>query len=144
MRKILSVMLLAAVVIFSTHSQAATEFTIDYGKSKIFSKADMDYAIGIIRYELGRSGCTLLRVRYAGDNYYSHENRKYLNSLAESRGFDKKFTKCMVFFSDYMSPPDPHDGKPTAWNYDSEYKDWTWYFGFYKEDGEWKLLSDGY
>ncbi len=118
------------------------EVKIDYGNSKIFSRAEMDFCIDIIKYELKRSGCTLHSVRYAGDKFDSHKNRTYLNSLAKSRGFKKKFRKCMVFYSDYRSPPD--DGKISAWNYDSEYTDWQWWFGFYKEDGEWKLLTSGY
>ena len=132
-----------AFLIFSAKVQAADfDFEIDYGKSKIFSQAEMDFCIEIIKSKLEPSGCTIRKVRYAGDNFNSHKNRKYLNSLAEGRGLQKKFVRCMVFYSDFKSPPD--DGKISAWNYDSEYKDWQWWFGLYKVDGEWKLLTEGY
>ena len=139
-------MLSAALLVLIFSSQANAEnFKIDYGESKIFSKADMDFCIEIINEQLKRSGCTLHVVRYVGDKKSnSRENIKYLNSLAESRNFKKKFSKCLLFETEYLSPPDPHDGKPTAWNYDTEYKNYMWYFGFYKIDGEWKLLTSGY
>ena len=140
-KKFLAVIFGFLILIF-TESANAENFSVDYGESKIFSQADMDFCIEIIKSKLESSGCTIRNVRYAGDNFNSHKNRKYLNSLAESRGFQKKFVKCMVFYSDFKSPPD--DGKISAWNYDSEYKDWNWYFGFYKVDGEWKLLTEGY
>ena len=74
-------------------------------------------------------------------NQKLREWNKYMNELAEGHGFEKKFTACMVFYTDFISPPD--DGKISAWNYDSEYKNYSWYFGLY-EDGTWKLLTWGY
>ena len=142
MKKNFLAVIFGFLILFFTESANAENFSVDYGESKIFSQADMDFCIEIIKSKLESSGCTIRNVRYAGDNFNSHKNRKYLNSLAESRGFQKKFVKCMVFYSDFKSPPD--DGKISAWNYDSEYKDWNWYFGFYKVDGEWKLLTEGY
>lgn len=132
------------ILIISPQVKAA-DVVIDYGNSKIFTQADMDFCIEIIKEQLKRSNCTLHNVRYVGDEKSnSRENIKYLNELAESRNYKKKFTKCLLFMTDYQSPPDPHDEIPTAWNYDSEYTDYSWYFGFYKVDGEWKLLSSGY
>ena len=143
MKKIFLTICLTVILIFSAKVQAADfNFEIDYGQSKIFSQAEMDFCIEIIRSKLEPSGCKIRNVRYAGDEFNSHKNRKYLNSLAEGHGLKKKFTKCMLFYSDFKSPPD--DGKISAWNYDSEYKDWQWWFGFYKIDGEWKLLTEGH
>ena len=142
MKKIFLLSFAFAILIFSAKVQAADfNFEIDYGKSKIFSQAEMDFCIEIIRNKLESGGCTIRKVRYAGDKFNSHANRKYLNSLAEGQGLKKKFAKCMVFYSDFKSPPD--DGKISAWNYDSEYQ-WQWWFGLYKIDGEWKLLTSGY
>lgn len=141
MKKIFLFGFALVIFIFSAKVQAA-DFKIDYGTSKIFSQAEMDFCIEIIKNNLESSGCTIRNIRYAGDNFNSHENITYLNDLAKGHGFTKNFIKCMVFYSDYKSPPD--DGKISAWNYDSEYKDWQWWFGFYEVDGEWKLLTSGY
>ena len=144
MKKIFAMMLALVILIFSSQVQAA-DVSIDYGKSKIFTRRDMNYCIYVIQKNLNEWGCTLKSVRYVGDEISNSEkNIKYLNELAESRKFKKKFSKCLVFETDFISPPDPHDGKITAWNYDSEYTNYTWYFGFYKVDGKWKLLTSGY
>ena len=143
MKKIFMTAIIFCLMIFSSQVQAEeSEIKIDYGNSKNFSREDMDFCIEVIKHELKRSGCTLHTVRYMGDKFNSHENRKYLNSLAPSRNFKKKFTKCMVFETDYRSPPD--DGKISAWNYDTEYTNYQWWFGFYKPDKDWKLLTSGY
>ena len=144
MKKVCAMMLAFLILIFSAQVQAA-DVKVDYGNSKIFTKRDMNYCIYVIQKNLNDWGCTLLNVRYVGDEFSnSTENIKYMNELAESHKFTKKFTKCMVFKTDFISPPDPHDGKITSWNYDTKYSDYEWYFGFYKVDGKWKLMSMGY
>lgn len=132
------------VLIFSSQVEAA-DVKIDYGNSKVFSKADMDFCIEVIKKQLEENGCTLHSVTYVGDEKSnSKENIKYMNSLAEGNNFKKKFSKCLFLKTDFLSPKDPKDGKVTAWRYDTEYKDYDWYFGFYEVDGEWKLLTFGY
>lgn len=144
MKNFFAVTLAFAILIFSSQVQAAV-VTIDYGDSKTFTKREINSCITTIQEELERWNCTLLRVRYVGDEISnSKENISYLNELAESRNFKPEFCACLVFQTDFMSPPDPHDGKITAWDYDTEYKDFTWYFGFYQPTGEWKLLTSGY
>ena len=144
MKKFCAIITVFAIFIFSNSVNAA-DVSIDYGNSKIFGKRDMNYCIYVIQKNLNEWGCTLKNVRYVGDKISnSDENIKYVNDLAQSHKFAKKFTKCLVFETDFISPPDPHDGKITAWNYDSEYKNYVWYFGFYEVDGKWKLLSMGY
>ena len=105
------------------------------------SREDSTFAFKTILQELYDWKCTPLKIWYGGDELNNAENINYLNELAESRGFEKKFTACMVFYSDFHSPPD--DGKISAWNYDSDYTNYSWYFGLYK-DGKWKLLTSGY
>lgn len=106
------------------------------------SSADAVFAFRTITQKLHEMNCTPLNIRYSGIALDDAGNVSYMNRLADGYGFDKNFTACMVFYSDFHSPPDPHDGKPTAWNYDSDYKDYTWYFGLYK--GEWILMTWGY
>ena len=144
MKKFCAMMLAFAILIFSSQVKAA-DVSVDYGNSKIFTWRDMNYCIYVIQKNLTKWGCTLKNVRYIGDEISnSEENIKYLNELAESHKFSKRFTKCLVFETDFISPHDPHDGTITAWNYDSEYNNYVWYFGFYEVDGKWKLLSNGY
>ncbi len=99
------------------------------------------FAVETINQKLREWKCTPLRIQYGGDELNNAENIAYMNDLAEGHGFDKKFTACMVFFTDFRSPKD--DGTLSAWNYDTDYKNYSWYFGLY-EDGEWKLLTWGY
>lgn len=106
------------------------------------SSADATFAVETINQRLKEWNCTPLKIWFSEIPLDDPENVAYMNKLADSRGFDKNFTACMVFYSDFRSPPDPHDGKITAWNYDSDYKDYTWYFGLY--NGEWILMSNGY
>lgn len=102
---------------------------------------DSTFAVDTINQKLREWKCTPLRIQYGGDELNNAENIKYMNDLAEGNGFEKKFSACMVFYTDFHSPPD--DGKISAWNYDSDYKNYSWYFGLYS-DGEWKLLTWGY
>ena len=102
---------------------------------------DSTFAIETINQTLCEWKCTPLKIQYGGDELNSAKNIAYMNELAEGKGFEKKFSACMVFYTDFISPPD--DGKISAWNYDSEYKNYSWYFGLY-EDGTWKLLTWGY
>lgn len=105
------------------------------------SYEDSTFAIDTINQKLRDWKCTPLRIQYAGDEYNNVENIKYMNDLAEGQGFEKKFTACMVFYTDFHSPTD--DGQLSAWEYDTDYKNWSWYFGRY-DDGSWKLLTWGY
>ena len=101
------------------------------------------FAFQTITKTLHEWNCTPIKIWYSGIDLDDADNIAYMNQLADSRGFDHGFVACMVFYSDFISPPDPHDGKPTAWNYDSEYKNYSWYFGLH-EDGNWYLMSNGY
>ena len=106
------------------------------------SSADATCAVETINQRLREWNCTPLKIWNSGIALDDAENVAYMNQLADSRGFDKNFTACMIFYTDFKSPPDPHDGKVTAWNYDSVYKNYSWYFGLY--DGKWILMTNGY
>ena len=104
---------------------------------------DATFAFNAITQKLTWWKCTPLKIWYSGIALDDADNVAYMNELATAHGFHKKFSACMVFYSDFRSPTDPHDGKATAWNYDADYKNYSWYFGLY-DDGEWKLLTFGY
>ena len=111
-------------------------------QARELSSADATFAVETINQRLKEWNCTPLKIWFSGKALDDAENVAYMNKLADGYGFDKNFTACMVFYSDFRSPSDPHDGKITAWNYDSVYKDYTWYFGLY--NGEWILMTNGY
>ena len=106
------------------------------------SYEDSTFAVETINQKLREWKCTPLKIWYAGDELNNAENIAYMNDLAEGHGFERKFIACMVFYSDFHSPSD--DGEISAWNYDTDYKNWSWYFGLYEPDGTWKLLTCGY
>ena len=133
MKKLFATILIVAVMLTCAQVNAAKKLTA----------ADADFAFTTITQKLRWWNCTPLNIRWSGIDLEKAENVKYMNDLAQGHGLYKKFTACMVFYSDFISPPDPHDGKVTAWNYDKEYKNYSWYFGLY-DDGEWKLLTFGY
>lgn len=130
MKKFFATMMAVAILMFAAQAEA-------------ISREDSTFAFQTVTQKLNWWKCTPLKIWYGGDELNNAENVAYMNELAESRGCHKKFTACMVFYSDFIAPPDPHDGKISAWRYDSEYKNWSWYFGLY-EDGEWKLLTWGF
>ena len=110
-------------------------------QAEAISCADATFAFETINQRLREWNCTPLKIWYAGDDSNSAENIAYMNELAQGKGFTKKFSACMVFYSDFHSPPD--DGKISAWKPDSDYKNWSWYFGR-DEDGNWHLMTWGY
>ena len=109
--------------------------------AEAISPDDSAFAFETITRKLHEWNCTPLKIWYGGDELNNAKNIAYINELAQGRGLAPKFTACMVFYSDFRSPPD--DGKISAWNYDTEYKNYSWYFGLC-EDGTWKLMTNGY
>lgn len=129
MKKFLAAIVCGVVLMFSQVEAAE------------ISREDSCFAFETITKTLCEWKCTPLKIWYGGDELNSAENVAYMNELAESRGFEPKFSACMVFYSDFRSPPD--DGTISAWNYDSKYENYSWYFGLYS-DGTWKLMTSGY
>ena len=114
----------------------ASEASVDYGTSALYTKEDMDSAITLIKNEFSVwEGCELHSITYAGDDSNSAENIKWMNEL----GKDKKYTQCIEFKSNFHSPVEGGG----AWEADQEYKDWQWWLA--REDGGgWELLTWGY
>lgn len=137
MKKFLSVV---ALVILLTSCASAAKFEISYGASEIYSKADMDAAIKLIKKRFGKwKGCELHNIRYAGDACNSAENLKWLNEIAPGQGYAPNFTQCIEFFSDFYVSEKTN----TVFNPDSEYKDYQWWFARTK-GGDWRLVTSGY
>ena len=115
---------------------AEADVTIDYGKSTLYTREDMDKAIALIRAEFDTwEGCELHAVRYASDECATEENLVWMNDLKPGAGY----TQCIEFLSDFHSPKEGGG----AWNADSEYTNWQWWLAR-TEGGAWELLTWGY
>lgn len=113
------------------------EVTIDYGKSDIYTKSDMDAAIERIENAFSAwEGCELHSIRYTSDECNSEENIAWMNDLG---GENAELTQCITFVSDFHSPKT----NAGAWNPDEEYTNWQWWLAR-TENGEWRLMTWGY
>jgi len=121
----------------------SSDVKIFYGKSEIYSKADMDAALVVVNETFGKwQGCTMRDIRYYGDECNNEENLKWMNELREARKIDdKKFTQCIGFLSDFYTSKDA--ANHTTFNPESEYKNWQWWLAR-TDGGDWKLLTFGY
>ena len=118
------------------------QVTIDYGTSTLYTKADMDEAIRLIRQEFDTwTGCELHSIHYVSDESCNEENLAWMNELAAARGQDATFTQCIFFESSFHSPKKGEDAG--AWNPDEEYTGWQWCLAR-TEGGPWKLMTWGY
>ena len=136
-------LLLCADINYSKASGNISKARIDYGYSEIFTRKDMDSAIAIIKSYFAKwDGCELHSIRYTDDDYCNTEaNIKWMNELAEGRGYEENFTQCIAFFSNFHSPTDVN--AKTSLNIDIEYSDWSWYLARV-ENGDWVLMTFGY
>ena len=110
---------------------------IDYGNSDIYSKADMDSAIKLIKDEFTDfNGCELHSISYSSDECNIEENINWMNDIAHG---NYEFTECIMFVSDFHSPKNGG----ACWNPDYEYTNWQWWLAR-AENEEWNLMTWGY
>ncbi len=115
---------------------------VDYGSSELYTEADMDSSLDVILAEFrGWTGCVMKRFAYAGDDACGAEELAYVNGLREAD--TDEFDQAIVFVTDFHSPSEA-DAEGTAWEPDTDYKDWTWHLGRTGADGAWQLLTWGY
>ena len=134
MKKIIFILSILCITI-SLYSCENNEVKIDYGKSELYSKEDIDSAIKEVTHEFySWDGCKLYKLEYAGDDYCK-ENIDYCNELGDG----KEFTDCIIFKSVFRSPK--FGGG--AWEANEIYEDWQWILGREK-NGSWNLLTWGY
>lgn len=127
-------LLLTAALSLCACGRQSPDVSIDYGSSSVYSTADIDSAVAVIKAEFSEfEGCVLHALRYGGDDA-ARSNLDYCRSLDEG----KDFTQCMVFDSSFHSPVKGGG----AWEADTEYT-WTWYLAR-EADGAWCLLTYGY
>lgn len=117
-----------------------SQVTIDYGTSTLYTKADMDAAIQLIRQEFDTwKGCELHSIRYVSDENSSEKNLTWMNELGMANGATQSFTQCILFESSFHSPRQ----NAGAWDPDQEYTSWEWWLAR-TEGGPWKLMTWGY
>lgn len=142
MKKIL-ILIVTLICIFQLTGcsvNTATEVTIDYGNSEIYSKDDMDSAIQQIKEEFNTwDGCELHSIAYSSDDECNADNISWMNELEEANDASETFTQCIMFTSEFHSPKDGGG----AWNSDYEYTSWQWWLAR-TDSGEWKLMTWGY
>lgn len=132
-------LLAAVIMVFGlvACNDSVTDVAIDYGKSDVYSKSDMDAAIELIEKEFATwEGCELHSISYASDECNSGKNIEWMNSLGDENA---EFTQCIEFVSDFHSPKVGGG----AWNADSEYTNWQWWLAR-TDNGEWNLMTWGY
>ncbi len=131
------VVLFAIVFVLTACSSTKAKVKIDYGKSDIYTKSDMDSAIELIEETFATwEGCELHSISYKSDECNSAENIYWMNELEDGK---TEYNQCIAFYSDFHSPK--FGGG--AWNGDYEYTDWGWWLAR-TDGGEWKLITFGY
>ena len=133
-------LILAGCSISSVPAASVDDAEIDYGKSELYSKEDMDAAIEIIKAEFSTwKGCELHSITYCGDDTCNERNVAYVNQLREANNVEEVLTQCIVFKSSFHTPQKSDGG----FEADEEYTNWSWYLGR-SETGDWKLMTWGY
>lgn len=115
-------------------------YEVDYGKSELYTQADMDAAIDAIMAEFNTwKGAEMKSVAFT-DDATCKDSIAYVNEFPAAA--ETKFDQAIVFTSSFHSPSGD-DAKNTAWAPDTDYDNWTWYLAR-TGDGDWNLLTWGY
>ena len=119
--------------------------TVDYGTSELYTEADIDSALDVVLAEFGTwDGCTLKKIAFMGDEACNADELAYVNELREAQMPDEaEFDQALVLTSEFHSPS-AEQAENTAWEPDTDYRDWTWHLGRTGADGSWKLLTWGF
>ena len=113
-----------------------TNVDIDYGKSSLYTKEELEEAAVQIKCEFASwEGCEMKSLTYAGDDCNTDENIKWLNSINEDSNYDAACEFLCTFHS-------PKEGGDT-WDPDRDYEDYQFWLGK-NSDGGWDLVSWGY
>ncbi len=130
----------AADAVFGRYFFEDAYATDQDSESDLFTFEDTAACTNLILNEfIGWKGCEMHELVYAGDDACSEENLQWLNSLKDGANY----TQCMEFLSSFHSPTEEADLEGTAWEPDTEYKDYQWWLAR-SEGGEWELVTWGY
>ena len=117
------------------------DYDITYGESKLYTHEDMDAAVKVIMAEFDTwTGTSMQHVRFTDDATCKNDVA-YCNSLkADDAATD--YDEAIVIKTDFHSPS-AEEAKGTAWEPDTDYKDYEWHLARTNK-GEWVLLTWGY
>lgn len=122
-----------------TKKEESAEY-LDYGTSSIYTKAEIDAAIELIKKEFSTwDGCELHSISYSTDEECSESNIAWMNEIGKATDVKETFTQCIMLKSNFHSPLNGGSG----FNPDEEYTDWQWWLAR-SEGGQWKLMTYGY
>ncbi len=144
MKRIAAVLLalLCVYCLTGCGNKAVPEVKIDYGQSDLYTKEEMDEAIGVIRQRFTEEqwkDCELHSITYGTDAQCSAENLAWMNELEAANDAREQFTRCIMFMSSFHSPK--HNSG--AFNADEEYTGWQWWLAR-ADEGQWKIMTCGY
>ena len=136
MKKIISLFMILVICLSFTACGNVNQCVVYYGESDLYTPADMDSAISVIKNEFifNFDGCTLLTLAYMGDDV-SKENLDYCIALGDGTQFDES----IVFTSSFRTPL--HGDEVLPPNEICDYYKWTL---ARESEGEWILLTNGY
>lgn len=113
-----------------------TEVSIDYGKSVLYTKAELDEVFTRIKCQFASwKGVELHALRYAGDTCNNDANLAWINSLSEG----SNFSRIIEVFSDFHTSKEGYGTLEP----DQHYSDFQWWLAC-GEDGDWDIVSFGY
>lgn len=144
MKKIISLILILVMVFSLTSCGVDTsDMKIDYGKSEIYTKEDIDAAIEVILDEVN----TWFAIdKIYSFSYKSHENNSdydivgYANELADSIGHEPNFDQAIELECDFHTAnfADNEGFEPNE-----DYTGWSWTLAR-TNGGKWHLVTWGY
>ena len=139
MKKLISLFLIF-VITFSLTSCGGdiSNVKIDYGKSELYTKEELDDAIEVVFEEFKTwKGLKMLTISYTTDEH-SYDMLGYANSLAKSKNLVPNFTQVIEFKSDlYASKYAGSEGFSEGMVYN-----WGWILAR-SNGGKWHLMSWG-
>lgn len=114
----------------------ASDADLDLGSSERYSLEERaEAAVQVQCAFAGWKGCTLYSLRYAGDEFNTEENLKWLNSLNEGANY----TEVAKFLTMFHSPALPEG----TWEPNQVYEDYEWWLAR-TDKGGWEIVSQGY
>lgn len=108
----------------------------DYGQSKLYTEEELKEAAVQVKVQFaGFGNCELHTLSYAGDEFNTEENIKWMNELDEGNNY----TQVVKILTSFHTPKEGTE----SLNPDTEYENYEWWLAR-SEGGDWQLLTWGY
>ena len=127
--------MVGALTLGNLGCMTAKSVSVNYGTSQLYSTAEMDKAIEVVKEDFAKQeGCKLYSLSYAGDERCKQE-LEYAN---KGRAKDEIYTDCIVFDSVFCSPRAGGE----AWEANKKYY-WSWILAK-TANSVWIVINKGY